>query len=178
MFGPSILVNPVTQPGATSRSLYLPPAAGWYDFWTGRETQGGKRIEAPAELDRIPLYVKAGTILPLGPKIEYAGEKPDAPITLRIYPGADSTFNLYEDAGDSYAYENGAYSITPINWDEATHQLTIGKRTGQFPGMPPTHTFRLVFVRGNHGAGPEEQSDFDREVIYRGETLSVAMPHE
>ena len=174
MFGPSILVSPVTQPAATSRSLYLPPAPGWYDFWTGRETPGGKRIDASAAMDRIPLFVKAGSILPFGPTVEYAGEKPEAPVTLRIYPGADSAFDLYEDAGDTYAYESGAYSVIPIRWDDAKSELTIGARAGRFDGMLQTRTFRVIFVRENHGAGPEEQSEVDREITYSGNAVTVA----
>jgi alpha-D-xyloside xylohydrolase len=105
MFGPSILVSPVTHQGATSRWLYLPPAAAWYDFWTGKKLSADQRLEVSAPLDRIPLYVKAGSILPLRPEIEYAGEKPDAPIELRVYRSADGSFNLYEDSGDTYDYE-------------------------------------------------------------------------
>ena len=102
MFGPSILVNPVTQEGATSREVYLPPAAAWYDFWSGEKLQGDQRIAAPAPLDRIPLYVKAGSILPLGAEVEFAAEESTAPLVLRIYRGADASFELYEDEGDNY----------------------------------------------------------------------------
>ncbi len=178
MFGPSILVSPVTQEGATSRWLYLPPAPGWYDFWTGRKTQGDQRVKASAALDRIPLYVKAGTILPLGPEVEYAGEKPDAPIVLRVYRGADATFDLYQDAGDSYAYEHGAHCLIPMRWNDATGQLSIGARAGHYPGMPQMRTFRIIFVGENHGVGPDELSAVDREVTYRGDALTVEAPHQ
>ena len=173
MFGSSMLVSPVTAEDASSRSLYLPPAAAWYDFWTGKKTAGDQKIEAAAPLDRIPLYVKAGSILPLGPDIEYAGEKPAAPIELRVYPGANGSFDLYEDAGDSYDYEKGAHSVIPIRWDDGAGRLTIGARVGEFPGMTRQRSFHLIIVRENHGAGPLEPSAFDREVNYSGETVSI-----
>lgn len=173
MFGPSILVNPVTQEGAASRWLYLPPATAWYDFWTGSKTLGDQRIEASAPLDRIPLYVKAGSILPLGPEIEYAGEKPDVPIELRVYRGADGGFDLYEDAGDTYAYEKGMHSVIPIRWNDVAGTLTIGARIGDFAGMAKKRRFHIVFVTENHGAGPAEPSAFDQEAEYNGEAVSV-----
>ena len=140
MFGPSILVSPVTEEDATRRSVYLPHAPAWYDFWTGKKTGSDQKIEAAAPLDRIPLYVKAGSILPLGPDIEYAEEKPTAPIELRVYPGANAGFDLYEDAGDSYDYEKGAHSVIPIHWDDRVRRLTIGARVGEFPGMARQQT--------------------------------------
>lgn len=116
MFGPAILVSPVTESGVTTRSLYLPAAKGWYDFWIGKRFDGGQRILAPAPLDPIPLFIKAGSILPLGPASEYAGQDPNAPIELRVYPGANGNFDLHEDAGDSCAYEQGEHALIPIRW--------------------------------------------------------------
>ncbi len=118
MFGPAFLVSPVLIEHATSRSVYLPAGAGWYDFWTGGRTAGGTQVTVPAPLDRIPLAVRAGSILPLGPVIEYAGQATD-PIELRIYPGADGDFTLYEDSGDGYGYERGAHATIPIHWNDA-----------------------------------------------------------
>ncbi|MGB6133934.1 MAG: TIM-barrel domain-containing protein [Acidobacteriaceae bacterium] len=175
MFGPDLLVNPVTQQGATSRQVYLPPAAGWYDFWTGRRQTGGQRIEAPAPLDRIPLYVKAGSILPLGPVVEYAAQSPDAPLDLRIYRGADGDFNLYNDEGDTYDYEKGEHAIIPIHWDDATATLTLGARMGSYPGMPQRRTFRVILVGQDHGAGAEVSAAADREVKYDGQSVSVVV---
>ena len=114
MFGPALLVNPVTDPGVNTRRLYLPQGA-WYDFWTGRRLQGGRFITAAAPLDILPLYVRAGSILPMGPIIQYADEKPTDPIELRIYRGADGDFTLYEDDGVTYDYEKGAYATIPIH---------------------------------------------------------------
>ena len=175
MFGPDVLVNPVTQQGATSRQVYLPPAAGWYDFWTGRRQTGGQRIEAPAPLDRIPLYVKAGSILPLGPVVEYAAQSPDAPIDLRIYHGADGDFNLYNDEGDTYDYEKGEHAIIPIHWDDATATLTLGARMGSYPGMPQRRTFRVILVGPDHGAGAEVSAAADRTIEYDGQSVSVVV---
>ena len=125
-------------------------------------------------LDRIPLYVKAGSILPLGPDIEYAGERPDAPVEIRIYRGADGSFTLYEDSGDTYAYEKGMHSEIPIHWNELAGLLTIGTRAGTFEGMSRKRTFHVVFVTENHGAGPSATSAFDRAVNYEGETVTIS----
>jgi alpha-D-xyloside xylohydrolase len=176
MFGPALLVNPVTEAGLTTRSVYLPPAQGWYDFWTGTRVRGDQTLQAAAPLDRIPIYVRAGSIVPLGPEDEYAGEKSDAPIELRIYPGTDSHFTLYEDQGDTYAYERGAYATIPLSWNEASSTLTIGARSGSYPGMPSKKEFRIVWVSATHGAGPEVSIRADKEVTYTGEKLQVQAP--
>jgi alpha-D-xyloside xylohydrolase len=172
MYGPALLVNPVTEPGATSRSVYL-PRTKWYDFWTGREMNGGQAIDAPAPLNRIPLYMRGGSIVPLGPDLEYATQKPADPIELRIYPGADANFVLYDDEGDNYNYETGAYAVIRIRWDEAAQKLTIGERQGAFPGMLNKRTVRVVFVGENHGAGIEPTTQPDRIVEYLGKPVSV-----
>jgi len=174
MFGPAFLVSPVTQQGATSRQIYLPQAM-WYDFWTGAQVHGGQRIQADAPLDRMPLYVRAGSILPLGPEVEYAMQSPDAPIELRIYRGADGSFSLYNDEGDNEDYEKGAYSITPLHWDDASSTLTIGARTGSYPGMTPQRTFRVVVVGANHGVGSQVTATADREIQYSGQSVSVVL---
>ncbi|MGB7355229.1 MAG: TIM-barrel domain-containing protein [Acidobacteriaceae bacterium] len=174
LFGPSILVNPVTTEGATSRSVYLPPAPGWYDFWTGEQLKGDQTLLAPAPLDRMPLYVKAGSILPLGPAVEYATEEPNAPLELRIYRGADADFTLYQDEGDSYDYEKGEYATIPLHWDDATSTLTIGARQGHYPGMAAQRTFRVVLVGPASGAGMEEASA-GRELDYNGSKVSVPL---
>jgi alpha-D-xyloside xylohydrolase len=158
MFGPAILVNPVTEEGATSRSLYLPPASAWYDFWSGEKPAGGRRIEAEAPLDRIPLYVRAGSILPVGPEVEYADQRTDEPIELRVYRGADGSFTLYDDQGDTYAYEKGAHAMIPLRWDDKSASLTIGARQGEYAGMPPERAFRAVLGMGRR-AGQRKTCD-------------------
>lgn len=173
MFGPAILVSPVTHQGATARYVYLPPSPKWYDFWTGDTLAGGQRFNAPAPLNQIPLYVRAGSILPMGPEVEYAAQKPGAPIDLRIYSGADGHFTLYEDQGDTYNYEKGAYATIPIDWTEATHTLTIGARSGSYPGMPAIRIFNIIFVRANHGVGGAVTTHPDRTVTYSGAAVTV-----
>lgn len=175
MFGPSILVSPVLKPDALKRSVYLPASPSWYDFWTGASTPGGKEIDAEAPLDRMPLYVRAGSILPMGPEIEYATQNPGGAIELRIYRGANGTFNLYEDEGDSYNYEKGQHSIIPIRWDEASGTLTIGAREGSFPGMIAKRAFRIVVVGSGHGIGGEVTSAADKEITYDGSVTSVSL---
>jgi alpha-D-xyloside xylohydrolase len=173
LFGPAILVNPVTQPGATTRRLYL-PSAKWYDFWTGAATQGGREIDSPSPIGRLPLYVRAGSIVPLGPNVEYAAQKSEDPIELRIYRGADGSFTLYEDENDTYNYEKGAYSTSPFSWDDAAQTLTIGDRAGSFPGMLDKRTFHVVFVKENHGVGGLRLKG-DKTVQYSGKKI-VIMP--
>jgi alpha-D-xyloside xylohydrolase len=175
MFGPAILVNPVLKADATHRTVYLPASPKWYDFWTGVETSGGKEIEADAPLERMPLYVRAGSIVPMGPEIEYASENPGGAIELRIYRGADGEFNLYEDSGDSYDYEKGQHSVIPLVWNERTGVITIGGRKGTFPGMVEKRTFRIVVVGNGHGVGGETTKDADREIAYDGTEIKVSL---
>ncbi|MGB8473127.1 MAG: glycoside hydrolase family 31 protein [Candidatus Acidiferrum sp.] len=173
LFGPAILVNPVTEPGATTRQLYL-PTTEWYDFWTGATLQGGRSIDAPTTIDRMPLYVRAGSILPLGPDVEYAAQKSADPIELRVYRGANGTFTLYEDENDTYDYEKGVYATIPFSWDNSSQTLTIGDRTGSFPGMLASRSFRIVFVGENHGIGGELTEKADKIVKYAGKKVTVS----
>jgi alpha-D-xyloside xylohydrolase len=173
MFGPALLVNPVTEAGATSRRIYLPKSK-WYDFWTGQEVDGGGAIEAAAPINQIPLFVRGGSIVPLGPDLEYATQKPADPIELRVYPGADASFTLYEDENDNYNYENGVRATIRIDWDEAAQKLTIRERQGQFPGMLKARTFRVVFVGDSHGTGIELTTQSDKVVDYSGKPITVA----
>jgi alpha-D-xyloside xylohydrolase len=172
LFGPSILVTPVTQQGATSRQVYLPKAI-WYDFWTGEKVEGGKRIETDAPLAKLPLFVRAGSIIPMGPAMEWSTEKPADPIELRIYPGADGDFTLYEDENDSYRYEKGAHSTIAMHWDDASQTLFIYAREGSFPGMLASHTFRLVVVGKDHGTAIDETTAADTTVNYTGAKIVV-----
>jgi len=172
MFGPAFLVNPVTDPAATTRQVYLPDAR-WYDFWTGATVAGGHTINTIAPLERIPLYVRAGSILPLGPDEEWATEKPADPIELRIYRGANGDFTLYEDENDNYNYEKGTYATIPMRWDDASHTLTIGERKGQFPGMLESRSFHVVFVSENHGVGVNPADEVDKLVRYSGRQVTV-----
>ncbi len=172
MFGPAFLVNPVTEPAATTRRLYLPESK-WYDFWTGSAVAGGRTVDGDAPLERLPLYVRAGSILPLGPDQEWSTQKPADPIELRIYRGADGDFTLYEDENDTYNYEKGAYATIPLHWDDAKQVLNIGDRKGQFPGMLESRTFRIVFVGENHGVGVNPDDKPDKTVQYSGKATAV-----
>jgi alpha-D-xyloside xylohydrolase len=173
MFGPAFLVNPVTVYKARSRQLYLPKAAGWYDFWTGAALAGGGTIDAPAPYDSMPLFVRAGSIVPFGPEIQYADEKPADPVTLVVYTGADGAFALYEDDGLSYGYERGAFARVPVRWNDKARTLTIGKRDGSFPGMLAERTFRVVFVSKSKPVGFSFEPKADRTVVYRGDDVVV-----
>ncbi len=175
MFGPALLVNPVLQADATQRSVYLPAAAAWYDFWTGKSFTGGQQIAADAPLDRIPLFVRAGSIVPMGPQIEYATEDPSGPVELRIYRGANGEFKLYEDAGDGYGYEKGQHSIIPIRWNDSTSTLMIGAREGAFPGMVGDRRFRVVLVAAKHGTGVDETTEVNAEIHYVGKEIQATV---
>jgi alpha-D-xyloside xylohydrolase len=172
LFGPAILVAPVTTEGAISRTVYLPQAT-WYDFWTGEKQEGGKRMQADAPLDKLPLFVRAGSIVPMGPAMEWTTEKPADPIELRVYPGADGDFTLYEDENDGYGYERGAYATIGLHWDDGAKTLTIGARQGSFPGMLKDRTFRLVVVGSGHGVGIGESEKAEAEARYDGGRLVV-----
>ena len=164
MFGPSFLVSPVWKEGATRREVYLPQAAAWYDFWSGEKAAGGQELDVNAPLEKLPLFMRAGSIVPLGPEVEYADEKPDDPIELRIYRGADGAFDLYEDEGDSYRYEQGAHSLIPIRWNDRTQTVTLGDRAGTFAEMPKHINFRIVLVGNGHGVGEEVSPNADAVV--------------
>jgi alpha-D-xyloside xylohydrolase len=174
MFGPALLINPVTTEGATQRTLYLPAGSGWVDFWTGKSLNGGQIVTAEAPLDRIPIYAKTGSIVAFGPPVQSASSKPD-PIDLRIYAGGDADFTLYDDEGDNYDYEHGAYSVIPIHWDDKSETLTIGDRRGSFPGMLERRTFRVLRVTDTHGAGitSTQEQEFDASVEFEGKAISI-----
>ena len=176
MFGPALLVNPVLKANATHRTVYLPASPKWYDFWTGDTTTGSQEIEAQAPLDRMPLYVRAGSIVPMGPEIEYATQNPGGPIELRIYRGANGEFNLYEDAGDSYDYVKGQHAVIPMRWSDSVGVLTIGTREGSYPGVVEKRTFRIVLVGSGHGTGGEVTEKADKEISYMGSAISVGFP--
>jgi len=176
MFGPAILVNPVLKQDAAHRTVYLPGAAAWYDFWSGASVKGGQEIEAEAPLDRIPLFVRAGSIVPLGPEIEYADQSPAGPIELRVFRGADGKFDLYEDEGDTYNYEKGSHAVIPLRWSEADKTLTIGDRVGQYPGMPKEIALHIVWISPGHGAGETVEAKPDKVINYEGKAISAQAP--
>jgi alpha-D-xyloside xylohydrolase len=146
MFGPSLLINPVYEYKATQRSVYLPAGQGWYDLYSGKYFDGGKTISADAPYERMPVFVKEGSIIPFGVDLQYTNEKPQDKITLYVYTGKDAQFSLYEDEGVNYNYEKGNYSIIPIQYNESTKTLSIGKREGSFKGMVDKRTFNIVWI--------------------------------
>lgn len=175
LFGPALLVSPVTAYKARSRAVYLPAGAGWYDFWTGAAVGAGKTVDVAAPYESMPLHVKAGAIVPVGPEIKYTDEKPADPITLWIYAGADGELTLYEDDGLTYGYEKGAFSRIPLRWNDATRTLTIGKREGSFPGMPKQRTFEVVLVAKDKPVGWSFTPKADRTARYGGAAVDVKL---
>jgi len=182
MFGPAFLVNPVTEQlytgsnasaGKTTRNVYLPASTSWYDFYTGQLYKGGQTIAAAAPIDIIPLYVKAGSIVPMGPVMEYATEKPNAAIELRVYPGANGQFTYYEDENDTYNYEKGAYATIKFSWNDKLHQLTIADTKGSYKGIPKTHKFNIVVVNGAHGSDVAAITDIDKSINYTGKAVTI-----
>ena len=141
---------------------YLPKGADWYDFWTGRRMKGGQTVTLQTQLDRVPMFVRAGSIVPLAEEMQWAGEKPWDVLELRLYPGADADFTLYEDEGDGYAYEQGVYSTIPMAWNDRTRSLTIGQRHGSFPGMLAKRQFTVVLPDGRQ-----------KTVTYDGSAVTV-----
>jgi alpha-D-xyloside xylohydrolase len=149
MLGPSLLVAPVTRYKAREREVYLPAGQGWYDMYTGKFAEGGQSVNAAAPYERMPVFVKEGSILPLGPDLQYTAQRPADTITLFVYAGRDARFALYEDEGTNYNYEKGAWSNIPFTYDESSGALTIGQREGRFDHMLEKRIFRIVRISRN-----------------------------
>jgi len=187
MFGPAFLVNPVTRPmyylagsipledANLTRSVYLPAGVDWYDFWTGQKYTGGQTFLADAPLDRLPLYVKSGSIVPMGPRRQFVDDQPDAPVELHIYPGADGSFLLYEDEGDGYNYEQHAFSTIQISWQDATRQLILAERSGRYSGMPEKREFQLVLHAGAQLERALSGANIKKQVIYQGSAVVIEL---
>jgi len=153
--------------------VYLPGNSLWYDFWSGKTFPGGKNVETEVPLDIMPLNVRAGSIVPLGPLMTYSNERPADPIEIRVYGGASGRFNLYEDQNDGYGYEKGVFANIPFMWDDKKKILTIGARSGSFPGMLLNRTFEIVYVKENHGVGLGATARPDRVVRYSGKKVTI-----
>ncbi len=175
LYGRSFLVAPKLEELTVSdnRSVYLPAGTKWIDFWTGESLSGGASVQKKTPLDVLPLYVKAGSILPWGPKVQYSGEKKWDALEVRVYPGADGSFVLYEDEADNYNYEKGLYSEIPFTWNDASRELVLGKRKGSFEGMLQNRTFHIVYVTPENGAGDAPSSYVNQMVTYTGEEIKV-----
>ncbi len=189
LFGNALLVAPVTQAMYTgktndkvtedfsqtrSHTVYLPEGTDWFDFWTGERINGGKEVNKEAPINIIPLFVKAGSILPWGPQVQYAAEKRWNELEIRIYPGTNGEFTLYEDENDNYNYEKGLYSEILFHWNDASKKLTIKDRKGTFPGMLKNRKFEIVVVDGKNGAGMETTQK-GKSVSYSGKEITVQL---
>ncbi|MGC9353161.1 MAG: TIM-barrel domain-containing protein [Mariniphaga sp.] len=161
------------MPPVKDVQVYLPKSSNWFDFWRGTYFMGGQTIQVPAPIDQIPLLIKAGSIIPMGPYLQYADEKPADPLELRVYTGADAGFTLYEDENDNYNYEKGIYATIQFKWNEREQTLTVGKRKGEFPGMLKNRTFNIVWVNKEHGIGVEPSVTVDKQVQYSGEEIVI-----
>ena len=173
MFGPSLMACPVTEYGARQRSVYL-PQSGWYDLYTGRYYTGGEAVVADAPYSHIPVFVRAGSIIPVGPEQEWSDQCAPELITLYVYTGADAEFTLYEDDGVSYDYETGAQSTIRFSWNEGRQQLTIHDREGSFPGMLANRRFQIVVVNPD-SATPLQPSPVNGKPIveYSGKEKTI-----
>ncbi|SNR63374.1 alpha-D-xyloside xylohydrolase [Flavobacterium sp. ov086] len=167
LFGRSILVAPVTKYKSKEWSVYLPNGIDWYNFWTNAYIKGGQTIVSESAVDQIPLYIKAGSILPFGPKVQYATEKKWDQLEIRIYPGADGEFVLYEDENDNYNYEKKMYSIIKFKWEDKTRMLTIEDREGTFPGMLKSRIFKII-VAGPDTAVGDSPGEASKNISYNG----------
>ncbi|MCD9032793.1 DUF5110 domain-containing protein [Luteimonas sp. Y-2-2-4F] len=173
LFGPAFLVAPVTEFRATRRQVYLPAGTSWIDFDTGERHHGGRTIDAAAPLERTPVFVRAGSIVPRTVVQQYVDEQPGAPLTIEVYTGADGRFSLYEDAGRDYGYERGEFSRIPLDWDEARGELSIGARAGAYPGMPAEREIRVRWIDGPRGDNGALEPAADAVLRYDGAALVV-----
>lgn len=163
---------PQENKAANSVETYLPAGAEWFDFWTNERFTGGQTVSRACPLDILPLYVRAGSIVPFGPAVQYATEKPEAPYEIRIYPGADAKFTIYEDDNETYDYERGERATCELSWNEATRTLTIGERKGTFPGMSAKRQLNIVLASPGKNAGLSMPAD-SKAVVYSGRPLEV-----
>lgn len=193
MFGKAFLVTPVTRnmyvfsdkeqwkdpyedfSKTGTQDVYLPKGTKWFDFWTGEALNGGQMVTKEVPIDIIPLYVRAGSIVPFGPKVQYSTEKKWNNLEIRIYPGADGEFVLYEDENDNYNYEKGVYSTIKFTWDDANRTLNIADREGTFPGMLKSRKFNIVVVDKENGTGSVQSTKFTKSVSYGGKKKSVKL---
>jgi len=187
MFGKSLMIAPVTTPmyfkeviqktdtvkvedfsRTGSEKVYLPSGTSWFDFWTNEKHNGGDSVEKNVPLDIIPVYVKSGSIIPFGPKVQYATEKDWTTLDIRVYTGQDGSFTLYEDENDNYNYEQGAYSLINFTWDDKNRKLVIDKREGKFDGMLVNRSFQIIVIDG-------QGNPVLKKVDYSGERIVLEL---
>jgi len=173
MFGPSLLVAPVYKYKARSREVYFPSSCGWYDFYNGNYIIGGYKLQVDAPLERLPLFVKEGSIIPSGPEIFFSDEKQADTITLFVYTGRNCGFTLYEDEGTNYNYEKGVCSTIKFSYDEAAGELSIGERNGDFRGMLKKRIFNIVWITRENQIGFDPKIVPHSSVAYNGQRITV-----
>ena len=175
MFGPAFMACPVGYYQARSRSVYLPQQCGWYDLYTGAYYKGGQTIEADAPYEKMPVFVREGSIIPFGPEIEWATEVEPDTINLYVYAGADGKFCLYEDEGTNYNYEKGYYTTIDFTYDDANSKLTIGERKGSYEGMAESRHFNVVFVGKDDNKALDLDNPEGKMVEYSGKSIEVEL---
>ncbi len=176
MFGPSLMACPVAEYKARYRSVYLPQQCGWYNFYTGHHYAGGQTVMAAAPYERIPVFVPEGSIIPVGPEMEWSDEKAAELIDLYVFAGRNATFTLYEDEGINYNYEKGKYATVTFSWNDASKTLTIEPRKGSFNGMLKNRRFNVIVVDGAHVLGVDiDRSTEGHLVCYDGRAVSVRL---
>lgn len=173
MFGPSLLISPVYQYHASTRRTYLPAGQGWYNLYDGKYSEGGKWVEADAPYTRMPIFVRAGSIIPFGPPIEYVSQRQADTMHLFVYTGKDAQFNLYEDDGLTYDYEKGKYAVTEITYEESTGRLSISAPKGSFPGMLKTRTFSITWINPTHPKQLDLNLLQGELVKYKGQGVTI-----
>lgn len=194
MFGKNILVSPVTEPmyvkykienqnyiatkedfnEVKTSKVYLPSGVKWFNFWTGEVKEGGQTIDCETPIDILPLYVKAGSIIPFGPNVQYANEE-IGPLTIRVYPGADASFTFYDDERDNYNYEEGAYATIEMKWNDSTHTLTLETQKGQYIGMPKSRKISIIKVDKHKATGLPYGQQADKVINYTGSKVDVKL---
>jgi len=170
---PSEIAAQKVKPAPTVET-YLPAGADWYDFWTNERLTGGRSVSRECPLDILPLYVRAGSIVPFGPLVQYATEKPDAPYEIRIYPGANAKFTIYEDDNETYNYEKGQRATYELSWNDAARTLTIGARRGSFPGMIAKRQLNVVLASPGKNAGSSTEAMEAKTILYTGVPARVS----
>jgi alpha-D-xyloside xylohydrolase len=175
LFGPALLINPVYTYEATSRRVYLPRGTNWYDIYTGKCVKGGETITAAAPYERMPLFVKEGSIIPFGPELQYTSEKPADTLSLFVYTGKDARFTLYEDEGTNYNYEKGLFSSISITYNQSAGILTIGDRKGSFPGMLQNRVFKITWIKPAEPKPLDLEQQADKEIKYNGKAVTINM---
>jgi alpha-D-xyloside xylohydrolase len=175
MFGPAFLVNPVSEYKSRSRAVYLPSGSNWYECKTGKSLAGGQTIQADAPYSEMPIYIRAGSIIPCGPEIQYTSEKPADPIRIFVYTGSNGSFTFYEDENTNYNYEKGKFAKIPLTFNEDKKELVIGKRLGSFAGMLKKRSIEIIFISNEKQSGLNFDSKPDAVVVYNGSQKTIKM---